>query len=576
MDSCLGLSRKRVRVTDRDFEETLTRWCDEVKTDHNNDSYVSDSEYILSDHNSDTDQEESEYLEEDEQCDENLETEDKNKYFYGKGKKGESKFRWSKTPLVSSYVRTPKHNIIRQLPYYVMLCSKCSNQKLSKMRDLYKDPTKSDLRDLDMIELNAFLGLLIYIAAFKSNDENITSLFSTDGTGRDIFRCVMNRNRFAILLQCFRFDDSETRQQRKENDPLAPISAIFEKFVANCQAAYTIGHLACVDEMLISFRGRSKFKMYIPQKPCKYVLKLMALTDSRNNYFYNGYLYCGKKTDGNTLTETEKKLLIPTQAELRLSIPIQGSNRNITDDNWFSSIELVNVLKTKNLTYIGTLKKNKSEIPPEFQPNKTRQIGSSLYGFPENVTLLSHVPKKQKAVLLVSSMHSSAAQDPDVDKPEMIHFYNTTKSGVDSLDQKCALYSTGRRTQRWPMAIFFRILDICAANAYILFKSIKIERKDTRLEFMKNLGKQLITEELERRQSNSRVRQEIKVAIRNILGRKEEQPIESVGKLAIRKYCSICPKKLKRKTYTLCSRCRRPVCLQCSSPMFNMHLNIFF
>ena len=79
--------------------------------------------------------------------------------------------------------------------------------------------------------------------------------------------------------------------------------------------------------------------------------------------------------------------------------PLYGSNRNVTVDNFFTSIQLVKELKKRNLTLIGTLRKNKPEIPVEFQSNKKREIGSSLFGFHDGLTLVSFVPKQNKAVL---------------------------------------------------------------------------------------------------------------------------------------------------------------------------------
>lgn len=574
MDSQPGPSRKKIRADDKDLEKVLNVWFDENEIADDN-SDVSDAETIVSEHDSNSEQE-------CDSSDEELE-ENENEFLYGK-----NGFQWSKKPIVSARSRTPQRNIVMQLPglrapfrqpsvtekeswSYLFSMDiletivKYTNQKLIEIRQKYKDPTKSDLRDLDVVELLGFLGLLFYTAAFRSNHENIRSLFATDGTGRDIFRCIMNVNRFAVLLQCLRFDDPNTRDERKKDDPTAAISEIFDKFVTNCQSAYSIGSLACVDEMLVGFRGRCKFKMYIANKPCKYGLKIMALTDSRNNYFFNGYIYCGKDSDGRTLPEVERKLQKPTQAVLRLSSPIQGSNRNITADNWFSSFELVNILKQRKLTYVGTVRKNKREIPSEFLPNRKRQVESSIYGFTKDMTLVSFVPKKGKAVLLVSSMHSSPAQDAEVNKPEIISFYNNTKSGVDSLDEKCVTYCTGRRTRRWPMAIMFRIMDISAVNAFILHQAARDNPQQTRLQFMKNLAKQLVTEELERRLGNSRLRQEVRISIRKILGKEEEQIASGTDKLSTRKYCSICPKKLKRKTSTICKCCKQPVCGQCSS-----------
>ncbi|XP_073537123.1 granzyme A-like [Phyllobates terribilis] len=67
---------------------------------------------------------------------------------------------------------------------------------------------------------------------------------------------------------------------------------------------------------------------------------------------------------------------------------------------------------------------------------------------------VSYVPRKNKNVILVSSLHDDDAIDPRSEaqnKPEMITFYNETKSGVDTADQMCATFSVCRNVRRWPM-----------------------------------------------------------------------------------------------------------------------------
>lgn len=86
-------------------------------------------------------------------------------------------------------------------------------------------------------------------------------LFATDGTGRDIFRAVLSKKRFAVLLAAIRFDNREDREERKKDDPTAAISFVFNSFIENCQSLYGLGQSATVDEMLVSFRGRCRFKM---------------------------------------------------------------------------------------------------------------------------------------------------------------------------------------------------------------------------------------------------------------------------------------------------------------------------
>ena len=58
---------------------------------------------------------------------------------------------------------------------------------------------------------------------------------------------------------------------------------------------------------------------------------------------------------------------LPTE----LCKPHFGSNRNITGDNGFTPVPLVKHSQEKGLTYVGTIRKNKGEIP-EKMTEKTR------------------------------------------------------------------------------------------------------------------------------------------------------------------------------------------------------------
>jgi hypothetical protein len=106
-------------------------------------------------------------------------------------------------------------------------------------------------------------------------------------------------------------------------------------------------------------------------------------------------------------------------------------------------------LLSEGLTLVGTAHKNKASIPPEFLPQKNRPEQSSDFGFTKNATLVSYVPKKNKVVQLLSTMHhDSHVAVANANKPEIITYYNETKSGK-------------RRTNRSPFAYFMSSLDVC-------------------------------------------------------------------------------------------------------------------
>lgn len=587
-----------VRVDDPDAASIVNLWLEEDGDDAEDESVSSDvgtgirknipelcsddddSDYILSDH--DTNSECSE-ISSDER-DAATSVKDQN-YYYGK-----NEYKWAVTPPVRN-VRTPAHNILR-LPrlkppgatqesltpmdsFQIIFSDSMlnviltwTNNKLEELRGKY--PNDAAFRETHQVELKGFLSLLIYTAIFKSNRESVLSLFATDGSGREIFRASMSKNRFMALLLALRFDNFSDRSARKESDPACPISEILEMFVVNSQQNYSLGANATVDEMLIPFRGRSKFKMYMPNKPGKYGLKLQCLVDARTGYTYNVYLYTGKGSDGFGLGEEERKKSVPTQAVLRLCRPIFNTNMNITTDNWYSSMELLQELKKKGLTTVGTLKKNKKEIPKEFLPNKNRSVGSTLFGFSKDCTLVSYVPKKNRAVILYSSMHHDNDINPTSNKPDIIEYYNNTKSGVDSVDQKCSVYSCSRRTTRWPLAVFFRILDMSALNAQVIYESQrKVPKHLTRLNFLKSIAEKLNENNLMTRLHNNHLPRQLRSIVSTILAC--DIP-EDFGQLDVehklprndRKYCYLCHYKKRTKTAYLCCTCKKPVCLSCS------------
>ncbi|KAK9744972.1 Transposase IS4 [Popillia japonica] len=307
--------------------------------------------------------------------------------------------------------------------------------------------------------------------------------------------------------------------------------------------------------------------MYMPNKPAKYGLKIQCLTDVTNSNLYNAYIYTGKDSESFGLGGEEKKFLKPTQAVLRQAKPLFNSCRNITTDNWYSSIQLVDVLGNNNWTYVGTVKKqNKAKIPPSFQPNKKRVENSTLYGFRKNANFLRWESWK-------TGMHNRRFNDPNNKKPEIISYYNENKGGVDSLDEKCS------KTPRVAaldviFVIFFRLLDISVVNSYILHQCYKnnpiIKEKSV---FGMRLAMQLVEDHMRRRRrlTMTVIPRELRTTIGRILG--VPDPQEEAGKddliLEKRKICHLCPSKKRRMTKYLCLSCKKPVCLQCTKPVCN-------
>ncbi|QQP38927.1 Uncharacterized protein FKW44_019645, partial [Caligus rogercresseyi] len=49
-------------------------------------------------------------------------------------------------------------------------------------------------------------------------------------------------------------------------------------------------------------------------------------------------------------------------------------------------------------------------------------------------------------------------------KPNVVTEYNHMKAVVDTFDQMARLYSCRSASRRWPMQVFYNILDMAAIN----------------------------------------------------------------------------------------------------------------
>jgi hypothetical protein len=113
-------------------------------------------------------------------------------------------------------------------------------------------------------------------------------------------------------------------------------------------------------------------------------------------------------------------------------------------DTWFTDVNLVFELRKKQLSYVGTLKTNKPQLPVEIVMAKNQPEILNLFGFRKEVTVVSYIPKKGKNVVLGSSLHFSDTIDCQTSsqlKPEIVTFCNGTKSVIDTGDQMCSTYS---------------------------------------------------------------------------------------------------------------------------------------
>ncbi|XP_012224550.2 piggyBac transposable element-derived protein 4, partial [Linepithema humile] len=289
-----------------------------------------------------------------------------------------------------------------------------TNKKIEDVcaKDMAADKDMQTYHHLtDVAEMRAYLGMLYYSGLWKQSSLNYERLWDRSN-GTTVYRCVMSRTRFMFLSTCLRFDEKNIRDNA---DKFAPICKLWNSFINNCQQYYKPHNNCTVDEQLLGFRGRCSFRMYIKSKPDKYGLKIISLNDASTSYMYNAMPYVGKTT-----TPVNEFVV---EYFFREITPIHGSGRNITCDNWFTSIlRIQRMLEAPiNLRITGTIRKNKREISQEMKVAE-KQTPVAKYCFTKNLTLLSYSPKKNKVVLLLTSYMHGSTQEID-GKSEIIDYH---------------------------------------------------------------------------------------------------------------------------------------------------------
>ncbi|CAJ1048554.1 piggyBac transposable element-derived protein 4-like [Xyrichtys novacula] len=405
----------------------------------------------------------------------------------------------------------------------------------------------------DTVEIKALVGVQLLAGVFRSRGESSQSLWSGPNN-RAIFSAVMSLKRFQQLLGALRFDDREDRVSRLRGalagdpDKFAPIREIWEMWVPRLAFGFNPGERVCVDEQLVAIRGRCSFRQYMPSKPAKYGLKMWVLCDVETSYALYIQPYLGKASPSARPEKEQGKRVV---LDLVAGLP---RGHTVTTDNFFTRA-LGKELLSHGILLLGTLRQHKPEIPMELK--KIRPQNSSLFGFNDMATVVSYIPKKGKNIFLLSTKHrdGATALTPPY-KPAIITDYNKSKGAVDTLDQLVGTYTSRRKSNRWPMAVWGNILDISAYNALVLWLGIdprwgqgKLHRR--RL-FLEQLGTALVREQIARRSRVPRAPNSSAL----VLSTQEAASRPSKAR------CYMCPVKKRLRCSNQCNICKSTTCME--------------
>lgn len=172
------------------------------------------------------------------------------------------------------------------------------------------------------------------------------------------FGGIMFKHRFEELFRHLHFNDDEKAAPRgtPEFDPLHKIAPLVEALCTSFKANYVLGSHVSVDEAMVSFKGRTHLRQYMPKKICKWGFKLWVLADSLSGY-------CGEFSvdAGRRPGEKPRKGLGPSV--VRHFLKGCADNTTVYCDRFFSSVDLAKDLLEDQKFMVGTIQKARKGIP---------------------------------------------------------------------------------------------------------------------------------------------------------------------------------------------------------------------
>ena len=196
----------------------------------------------------------------------------------------------------------------------------------------------------------------------------------------------------------------------------------------------------CIDQQIVSFKGKSALKQYNPQKPKKLGYKLYIFPGV-DQLIYNLEVHTG------TIT------ICPNQPDLKASgnivlILLQNIPRmkwhKLYFDNWYTSIELVTTLYQQGIACVGTVCSNRLPnnklISDAVMKRKDRGSMEIWTVSVDNVELRVVKWHDNRAVTLLSTHEAinptirwdrKERKKVKVTCPSIVNTYNKFKGGVD-------------------------------------------------------------------------------------------------------------------------------------------------
>lgn len=288
-------------------------------------------------------------------------------------------------------------------------------------------------------------------------------------------RHVFSRDRFSKILMNFRVVH---QSKTNEEDPLSKIRRFIDRIIKNSNKHYIPSKNLSLDESMIAFKGRHKFKVYMPKKPTKHGFKAYVVTDASSGYALAWEMHSFTESIPFSLQKTLERILKP----------FRNQGYTVYMDRFYTSPELLIELLSHNIKACGTVLPGRCRLSGDLQAEirTISPLGYRHYGYLDQTLAVWRDGHRYVYFLstahdatLVEGMRRMRKREKKLDPtgpprqkivlPEIAVQYNQYMGGVDRFDQKMAYYGHRHRSRKWQMKVFYYFLEVAMVNSYVLY-----------------------------------------------------------------------------------------------------------
>ena len=142
------------------------------------------------------------------------------------------------------------------------------------------------------------------------------------------------------------------------------------------------------------WKGRLRFKQYIPNKRCWFSIKSFSLCKT-SGYLWNLYVYLGKVNNSPGNAAYTEELGKSGAAVPKLMSELYNKGYHVYMDNWYTSLKLFNQhLESNGTGACGTAWEDPIMLPQSLH-YKSLKRGKSVFRRRGNVMMLQYQDKKE-------------------------------------------------------------------------------------------------------------------------------------------------------------------------------------